>query len=247
MRRSLLLATTAVALVVSIAACRGTSPETVPPAAGDDPRAFTGTVAEVMQAGGYTYARLQAPGRDDVWIAASEFPVANGQRLSVELEMAVTDFESKTLNRTFPLVYFVSSVDSADGLARGTATPGGGPALLRSRDPSAPPAAVDAIAPPAGGMAIADVWARREALAGKEVTVRGRVVKVNNQIMGRNWVHLQDGSGAEASGTHDLTVTTDARVTEGDTVTVTGVLALGKDFGAGYVYDVLLENGRVVR
>jgi hypothetical protein len=97
------------------------------------------------------------------------------------------------------------------------------------------------------GLAIADVWARRAALHGQEVTVRGRVVKVNNQIMGRNWVHLQDGSGSESDSTHDLTITTDALVATGDIITVAGVLAADKDFGSGYMYDVILENGRVIK
>jgi hypothetical protein len=133
--------------------------------------------------------------------------------------------------------------------ARETSPPdphGGAPALLRSRDGAAAPA-VEPIAPPPGGTAIADIWARRAELDGREVTVRGQVVKANNQIMGRNWVHLRDGSGSEADGTHDLTITTDAQVAAGDTVTVTGVLAVGKDFGAGYVYEAILENGRIVR
>jgi hypothetical protein len=135
------------------------------------------------------------------------------------------------------------------GTAREASPPdphGGAPALLRSRDGATAPA-VEPIGPPPGGMAIADIWARRAELDGREVTVRGQVVKVNDQIMGRNWVHIQDGSGSEADGTHDLTITTDAQVTAGDTITVTGVLAVGKDFGAGYVYEAILENGRIVR
>jgi hypothetical protein len=131
-------------------------------------------------------------------------------------------------------------------VAAEAALPSDPPALLRSRDGAGAPA-VEPVAPPPGGLSIADVWAGRAALGGREVTVRGQVVKVNNQIMGRNWVHLQDGSGSEADGTHDLTITTDAQVAAGDTLTFTGVLAVGKDFGAGYVYEAILENGRVVR
>jgi hypothetical protein len=73
------------------------------------------------------------------------------------------------------------------------------------------------------------------------------VVKVNNQILERNWIHLQDGSGSAAERTHDLTITTDAVVKLGDVVTFTGVLATGKDIGAGYAYDAIVENGKVVK
>jgi hypothetical protein len=139
-----------------------------------------------------------------------------------------------------------TSITRDTEVAADAAPPSGAPALLRSRDGAAPPA-VEPVSPPPGGMAIADVWARRAELGDREVTVRGQVVKVNTQIMGRNWVHLQDGSGSEADGTHDLTITTDAQVAAGDTVTFTGVLAVDKDFGAGYVYAAILENGRIVR
>jgi hypothetical protein len=96
-------------------------------------------------------------------------------------------------------------------------------------------------------MSIADVWAQRKALDGKDVTVRGKAVKVNNQILGRNWIHLQDGSGSAADRTHDLTITTDAAVKVGDIITVTGVLAIGRDIGAGYAYDAIVEKARVVK
>jgi hypothetical protein len=111
-----------------------------------------------------------------------------------------------------------------------------------------PPAApvVTKVAPPDGGLSISDVWAKRKALAGKAVTVRGTVVKFNGGIMGRNWFHVQDGSGAAADGTNDLTITSDAVVRVGDVVTVTGTVAVDKDFTAGYAYAVMLENAKLV-
>jgi hypothetical protein len=209
---------------------------------------FTGTVAETMDSGGYTYARLQAAGKDDIWIAGSEFATKAGDQLTVALEMPMQNFQSKTLNRTFPLIYFVSSV-SRDGqaLAGAATAPGGAPAMMTSHAPAAADTKVEPIAPAPGGTSIADVWAKRTALAGKEITVRGKIVKVNSAILDRNWIHLQDGSGSATDRTNDLTVTTDAALKVGDTVTITGVLAVGKDFGAGYAYDAILENGRVVK
>ena len=107
--------------------------------------------------------------------------------------------------------------------------------------------AVPATAAPAGGLSIADTWAKREGLSGKPVTVRGTVVKVNNGIMGFNWFHLQDGSGKASDGTNDLTVTTDEIVKVGDIVTASGTLATRKDFGAGYVYEAILEKAAIKR
>jgi hypothetical protein len=71
------------------------------------------------------------------------------------------------------------------------------------------------------------------------------VVKYNAAILGKNWFHLQDGSGKTADGTNDLTITTEAAVAVGDIVTVTGTVAIDRDFGAGYTYALMLEDATV--
>ena len=101
------------------------------------------------------------------------------------------------------------------------------------------------MAPPAGGSSIADVWAKRAALAGKTVTINGTVVKFNGGILGRNWLHVQDGSGKADDGTNDITVTTEAAAKVGDVVTVTGKVVVDKDFGSGYAYKVLIEDAKI--
>jgi len=100
------------------------------------------------------------------------------------------------------------------------------------------------IAKAEGGKTVAEVFAEKASLAGKPVTVRGKVVKVNGGIMGKNWLHVRDGSGAE--GTNDLTVTTAAELPElGTIVVVTGPVTLDKDFGMGYQYDVIVEDAEI--
>jgi len=100
------------------------------------------------------------------------------------------------------------------------------------------------IAKAEGGKTVAEVFAEKASLAGKPVTVRGKVVKVNGGIMGKNWLHVRDGSGAE--GTNDLTVTTSGELPElGTIVVVTGPVTLDKDFGMGYQYAVILEDAEV--
>ena len=89
------------------------------------------------------------------------------------------------------------------------------------------------------------MWAKRASLAGKTVIVSGKVVKYNGGILGRNWLHLQDGSGKAADGTNDLTITTDGTAKVGDVITVTGTVAVDKDFTAGYAYKVMLEGARI--
>lgn len=96
----------------------------------------------------------------------------------------------------------------------------------------------------AAGMTVAAVIANRVALAGKRVTVRGRVVKFMPQIMMKNWLHIVDDNGADPAG-KDLTVTTDASAAPGDRVLVTGTVAVNRDFGSGYFYAVIIEDATV--
>lgn len=96
-----------------------------------------------------------------------------------------------------------------------------------------------------GGMTIAEVFAHKDHMAGEPIVVRGKVVKTNAGIMGKNWLHIRDGSGEE--GTNDLTVTTiDVLPEVGDLVLVSGMLTVDKDFGMGYRYDLIIEDAEVV-
>ena len=96
-----------------------------------------------------------------------------------------------------------------------------------------------------GGKTIQEIFDEKAALAGSKVTVRGKAVKVNAGIMGKNWVHVRDGSGA--NGDNDLTVTTTSPSLPdvGDTVLVTGTLALDQDFGMGYQYAVIVQDAEL--
>jgi hypothetical protein len=112
--------------------------------------------------------------------------------------------------------------------------------------PAGPTATVDVagVERAAGGKTVAEVFAEKDQLAGKPIILRGKVVKTNANIMGKNWLHVRDGSGAE--GTNDLTVTTNGTLPNvGDTVLLTGPVVLNKDFGMGYKYDVMVEDALV--
>ena len=90
---------------------------------------------------------------------------------------------------------------------------------------------------------IAALYAEKAKLGGHHIQLRGKIVKVNNAIMNRNFLHLRDGTGKE--GSNDLTVTSQDSAAVGDEVIVSGVIAVDKDFGAGYTYPVLLEQASV--
>ncbi len=92
---------------------------------------------------------------------------------------------------------------------------------------------------------VAALYKDKAALAGKTISAQGKVVKVNNKIMGRNWFHVQDGTGDAKTSSNDLVVTTKQDVAVGDQVTLTGVVAVNKDFGSGYSYPLLIEDASV--
>lgn len=210
------------------------------------PNEIKGKVVEVINAAGYTYVSVDT-GAKKVWAAATQFAVKNGDEVVLSEAMPMSNYHSKTLNRTFDVVYF-SGQATVNGRASGGAAAAS--ASLPAGHPSTSPAAAAAgpdlkgIAKAANGQTVAEIHTGKAKLAGKPIAVRGRVVKFNSMIMGKNWLHLRDGSGAE--GTNDLTVTTSAKVKVGDLVVVTGRLSVDRDFGSGYKYGLIVEDATVV-
>jgi len=94
---------------------------------------------------------------------------------------------------------------------------------------------------------VGDLFEKASELNGTTVRVRGKVVKYNANIMGRNWIHLQDGTGDPMQNTHDLVITTTSEVGSPDVITIEGTLTADKDFGAGYKYEVIVENGTIIQ
>ncbi|MEN0060590.1 MAG: hypothetical protein AAGA48_00500 [Myxococcota bacterium] len=104
---------------------------------------------------------------------------------------------------------------------------------------------VVAASTPAGAVPIGTVYAELDQRAGQEVVVYGTVAKATGAV-GWMWVHLQDGTGDAATGTHDLTVQTKHAVTRGQKVAFRGLLRKDADIGFGYHYDALVEEAEVV-
>jgi hypothetical protein len=249
--KSLLIALS-IFLILSAACTKKNAPAkgtTATPSMSADPTAassqdITGPVVETMDAGTYTYVRVTGP-NGDVWAAAQRFDVKVGDRVVIRPETPMRNFHSQTLNRDFPLIYFTTSIRKEGETAPAPSAQGG---MMASHGASpAPGVTVAPIAQPAGAMSVADVWTQRKSLAGRIVTVKGKVVKFNPEIMGRNWVHIQDGSGKAADGTNDLTITTNDETQVGDVITVTSTVSIDKDFTAGYAYPVMLENAKIAK
>jgi hypothetical protein len=96
-----------------------------------------------------------------------------------------------------------------------------------------------------GCITISALLADKKSYSGKTIKVKGQVTKYNPGIMGKNWIHIQDGS--EYQGEFDLTITTDKEVSVGQQVTFEGTIVLDKDFGYGYFYKVIMEDGKLIQ
>ena len=159
-------------------------------------------------------------------------------------------FASKTLNRTFARIYFGALEPARGVISDTTANVGSANASAALPEtPPAPDAKVGRVSRASGADArtIGELWTEKSHLAGATVTIRGVVVKYNAGVMGKNWLHLQDGSGDAARGTHDMAVTTLDEAALGDTVSVTGMVRTNRDVGAGYMFAVIVEDAKVSR
>jgi len=288
------------ALTLAIAACKQQPPPAKPgeaaapagsadaaPAAGG----LKGKLVERIDAAPYSYLKLQTA-QGETWAAVPQTTASNGVELAVVNAFPMKDFESKTLNRKFAVVYFgtLAGQDAAGakggpmGGPMGGAAPGpmggmppamgggamGGGAMGGAPGAGMPPAGMGGQSPNvaaqhqgvnaaavkvekvskasgADAKTVSEIYAQKASLKEKNVTIRGQVVKFNAGVMGKNWVHLRDGSGVEEKKDNDITITTMDNVAVGDTVTAKGTVHLDKDFGYGYAYPVIIEEAKVAK
>ena len=204
---------------------------------------FAGTVAQTIKVERYTYVQVDT-GTEKIWAATPAFHGKVGDTVVVPEGLVMKNFHSNTLNRDFDLVHFVGVISSGENdqdVGQQLQMPPGHPPMgVKSSQPQID---VSKVEKAKDGKTVAEIFAGKKDLAGKQVLVRGKVVKFLPQIMGKNWLHVQDGSGGE--GTNDLTVTTTATAEVGDQVLVNGKVSVDRDFGYGYTYEVLLEDAEV--
>lgn len=215
---------------------------------------ISGKVLETLAASDYTYMRLKTKD-GETWAAVTKTTVKKGQQVTIVNTAPMHGFESKTLNRKFDSLFFGSLGQPGEKpSAPAAAAPAAAPetraemAARHGQMAAGPAEAADVKVPKAEGAnakTVAEVWASRAALRGQDVVVKAKVVKVTSGVMGKNWLHVRDGSGSAQKKDHDLTVTTSDVVKVGDVVTIAGAVSVDKDFGAGYAYPVILENAKV--
>jgi hypothetical protein len=184
----------------------------------------TAKVLEHMNAGGYTYMKVE-DGKITYWIAMTQREVKDGDSISFTEQGWMKNFHSKTLERTFDNILFAG--DTSDTSAQ--------------QEIEFKPDIFTSKYKQGHTITLADAFKNRDMLVNKKVTIRAKVTKVSKGIMQRNWVHLEDGT--RYANRDDIVFTTTGETpVEGAVVTASGTLAKDKDFGYGYFYPVIIEK-----
>jgi len=207
---------------------------------------LSGKVVETMDAGGYTYVCIDKSG-NKIWVAIPQTKVVKNTVMFFKPGYAMENFNSKSLNRTFDSIVFSPGVMSLPGAPAESS--GKKEGAMHGNKTAATPAEHINVEKAKGENAytVAELYEKAASLKDKDVVVKGRVVKYSTGIMGKNWIHLQDGTGTPEKGNHDIIVTTADEAAVGDIVTATGTLRKDKDFGAGYSYEVIIEDGKIAK
>ena len=196
-------------------------------------------VAEVIQANNYTYLKVKEK-LAERWVAVSKQEISVGDVFYYDGAMQMNNFTSKDLDRTFDEIYFISAISKTP---IGKKTMGGNMPAPSGKVETKKLSTIT-LKKDEGEITVAEVFAKRVEFAAKEFEIRGVVVKINKQVMGKNWIHIQDGT--DSNGEFDLTITSQDLPEMGDEVTFKGKISVNKDFGSGYRYDVIMEDAVLV-
>jgi hypothetical protein len=193
-------------------------------------------VADVLQTKKYTYLQVTEDKMPAYWIAISKAEVAKGETCIYTGGLKMHGFKSNELDRIFDDLILVSNIsrpgDSGESLISETMS------KMQSDDKAIKH---DKIMPVKGATSIAELLANPKKYEGKIITVTGRCTKINHQIMNRNWIHLEDDSKDHK----EITITSQDLLEIGSAGIFEGKISLNKDFGAGYRYEIIMEEAKM--
>jgi hypothetical protein len=190
-------------------------------------------VIDKIPAKGYTYLQV-TENKEDFWIAVPTMEIEIGETVYFSKFMVMEDFKSENIDKSFDEILFVED-------ARKSPTPDE-MKKIHSGTLSGEKQEIE-IKPLSDGKTIQQIYSDKSSLNGELVKVKGKVVKFNKQIMKRNWIHIQDGTGSENE--FDLVITSDQDVQVGEIITAEGKVVVDKDFGSGYFFPVLIEDAKI--
>ncbi len=198
------------------------------------------TILQYSPGSKYLYAEVREGDRT-YWIAVRNQEIEEGSTYLYNEALLKTEFESKEQDRVYDTLYMVTALIPKDhgipaASSHGTSKAGISENLEENKGQDHTEKAASI-----GKVALADLFAKPEQYEGKVIEVSGTCTKVSNGIMGRNWVHINDGQTER-----DLVVTLQDDVLKGETLTIEGIVKLNLDLGSGYTYDIILEKGIIL-
>lgn len=215
----------------------------------DEEAIHTGKVTFAQNAGGYSYIKVKESGKE-VWLAALPMKVSVGDEVEYTGGDVMSNFQSKAMNKTFDSIRFVSRIHvvgkdapqkamQKDVMPKDDVHKG----IKVSTDVVEP--RQGEIVRPKDGRTIAELFSEKEKLKGNRIVLRAKVMKVSKNILGKNWVTLDDGSGKSPD---DRIVAATMEVPPvGDIVTASGILKTNVNLGAGYQYKALIEDAKFTK
>ncbi|MGL1932853.1 MAG: DNA-binding protein [Desulfotalea sp.] len=222
----------------------------------------SGVIKETMNSGGYTYMLVDNKDKE-TWVAIPATTVKVGETVNYQHGVTMEKFASKTLNRSFDSIVFSGGLantkpteikQSKDEMFKSAITKEQMGTITASKESGGSSGSVTSFADleitkatGENSYSISELYADKDKLSGQTILLRGKVMKINENIMGKNWIHLQDGTGDPMKNSHDLVLTGQIAPELGAIVTVQGKVAINKDFGYSYKYDLLLEEAKLVK
>ncbi|MCF8272395.1 MAG: GW dipeptide domain-containing protein [Flavobacteriaceae bacterium] len=198
-------------------------------------------VKEILPTANYTYLQV-LEGEKNFWIAVNNSDAKVGETYFYVGGLLKENFESKALNRIFDELYLVGNLVSSN---HGNQLNSNN--VNHENDSKSKSIVSNSIKPnivtQKGSIKISEIVSNSKKYEGKTIQIDGECTKINVGIMGKNWIHLKDGSKDD----YDLVITSDELVSVGSVVTIKGDVVLNKDFGSGYKYDLIIENGVLVK
>lgn len=190
-------------------------------------------VKEILAATKYLYLLVQE-NNEEFWIAVRKQDIKIGKTYFYNRGLLKTNFKSNEHDKVFDRIYFVTSLvksNHSDHVNKKKLELEGSKTVKNNKTPEVK-----------GSVKISELVNNQKKYEGKTIQISGRCSKTNPNIMGRNWIHIKDGS----MDNYDLVITSDHFVKKGSMVTIKAKVTLNKDFGAGYSYKLILEDGIII-
>lgn len=187
---------------------------------------YNATVLETMNSAGYSYMKVKE-GSKTYWIAMVQRDIKIGDNIAFIHEAQMSQFHSKTLNRTFESILFASDPQEEQ--------------RKESKENTLNTNNMQSLYDVTGTITIADLVSNRDSYITKEITIKGVVTKVSLNIMKKSWVHIDDGSSFK--NINSIIFTTKGLAPDvGDIVYAKGRVEKDVDFGFGYFYPIIVQN-----